>query len=278
MDRLNGPVAGTISTTFIEFGLSYVPGNPNYSWQIPMGLQGVPSVVVLCTCWLIPESPRWYIGRGNQERALELLTKYHGEGDPANGFVQLEMRQMVDSIDLNGSDKRWYDFRGLVGTRADRYRFFLVACVSSFSELDLPPTSYYLPLMVEAAGVTGTHTVLLLNALQTPIMMIFALSGLQFIERWGRRPSLMLSSAGMTLSVTMITVCTALTPHHKKAGPVGIFFLYLFLASESPQSIPGTMTETPQHLLSFGHHCKPCIHPRCSHSTIEPRVWRSTAS
>jgi hypothetical protein len=39
--------------------------------------------------------------------------------------------------------------------------------VSVFSELDLPPTSYYLPIMVEAAGVTNTHTVLLLNALQS---------------------------------------------------------------------------------------------------------------
>lgn len=219
-------------TTFIEYGMSFIPGDPNYGWQIPMGLQGVPSIFVLLTVWFIPESPRWYVGQGNNQRAYELLTKYHGNGDPDSEIVKMEMDQMVAAIDLNGSDKRWYDFRGLVRNRAERYRFFLVAMVSAFSELDLPPTSYYLPLMVEAAGITNTHTVLLLNALQTPIMMVFALTGLQFVERWGRRPSLMVSSAGMTISVTMITVCTALTPYHQQAGPAGIFFLYSFLASK----------------------------------------------
>lgn len=37
-------------------------------------------------------------------------------------------------------------------------------------------------------------------------MMISALTGLQFIEKLGRRPTLMLSSTGMSLSVVVITV------------------------------------------------------------------------
>ena len=63
-----------------------------------------------------------------------------------------------------------------------------------------------------------------------PIMLCFALTGLNIIERWGRRPSLIVSSTGMTISVTMITAMTAITPTHPKAGAVGITFLYCFLA------------------------------------------------
>lgn len=111
---------------------------------------------------------------------------------------------------------------------------FVISMVSIFSELDLPPTSYYLPIMVQAAGVTDTHTVLLLNAIQTPIMLCFALTGLNIIERWGRRPALMVSSAGMTISVIMITAMTAITPTHPQAGAVGITFLYVFLAGMCP--------------------------------------------
>lgn len=54
---------------------------------------------------------------------------------------------MAEVIELDGSDKRWWDFRSLFRTRADRYRIFLVSCISWFGELDLPPTSYYFPLM-----------------------------------------------------------------------------------------------------------------------------------
>lgn len=63
-------------------------------------------------------------------------------------------------------------------------------------------------------------------------MLCFALTGLNIIERWGRRPSLMVSSTGMTISVAMITAMTAVTPTHQHAGIVGILFLYVFLASE----------------------------------------------
>lgn len=42
-------------------------------------------------------------------------------------------------------------------------------------------------------------------------MMIAALSGLRFIEKWGRRPTLMCSSTGMALCVIVITVTSSVT-------------------------------------------------------------------
>jgi hypothetical protein len=85
-----------------------------------MALQGAPSVVTLALVWFIPESPRWYIAHGNQDKAKELLVKYHGNGDPNSRIVELEMRQMIEGIDTNGADKRWWDFGSLFKTRADR--------------------------------------------------------------------------------------------------------------------------------------------------------------
>jgi MFS family permease len=50
---------GTIVSTWLEFGLNYAHTNLSYPWRLPLALQGLPSVIVLCTVWLIPESPRW---------------------------------------------------------------------------------------------------------------------------------------------------------------------------------------------------------------------------
>ncbi|KIM76493.1 hypothetical protein PILCRDRAFT_12734 [Piloderma croceum F 1598] len=219
---------GTILSTWIEFGLSYVPGNPQFQWRVPMALQALPSVLVLAFIWFIPETPRWYISHGDDERAREILARYHGGGN-----LDSEITRGKQDNDLSPSviltTGRWWDFRGLLRTRGDRHRFFLVACIAFFGQWDLPPTSYYFPLLVELAGVTNEHIVLLLNALQTPIMMIAALCGLRQIEKWGRRPTLLFSSTGMCLCVVAITVCTALTSKSPKAGPAGIAFLYLFL-------------------------------------------------
>ena len=85
-----------------------------------MSLQGAPSVITLACVYFIPESPRWYIAHGYQEKARELLVKYHGNGDPNSRIVDLEMRQMIEAINVNGADKRWWDWRSLFQTKADR--------------------------------------------------------------------------------------------------------------------------------------------------------------
>ena len=85
--------------------------------------------------------------------------------------------------------------------------------------------------MVATAGITSEKSQLLCNALQTPIMMISTLVGLNFIDRWGRRKLLMISSAWMTISVAVIIACTATQAGHPAVGLAGIAFIYVFLVA-----------------------------------------------
>ena len=88
----------------------------------------------------------------------------------------------------------------------------------------------YFATTAKTAGITSERTQLLLNALQTPIMMAAALSGLRWMDRLGRRKLLVASSTGMALSVAGITACTAATQAGRTAaGGVGIAFVYIFL-------------------------------------------------
>lgn len=196
---------GTIVSTWLEYGLSFLNTNATFIWRVPMAVQGVPSVIVLATVWLIPETPRWHVGNDQVDKAREILVKYHGDGDPDSVVAALELEEMLEVISLEGSNKRWWDFRELFNDRAARYRTFLVTCIAWFGQLDLPPTSYYFPLMAKTAGITSSRTQLLLNALQTPIMMCAALCGLYFIGRFDRRPLLMFSSAGMSACVAIVS-------------------------------------------------------------------------
>lgn len=50
---------GTIISTWLEFGLNNANTTLSYPWRLPLAIQGLPSVVILCTVWFIPESPRW---------------------------------------------------------------------------------------------------------------------------------------------------------------------------------------------------------------------------
>jgi len=50
---------GTISTSWLEFGLSYLPGDAVVAWRLPLAVQTVPSLILLGAVYFIPETPRW---------------------------------------------------------------------------------------------------------------------------------------------------------------------------------------------------------------------------
>ncbi|OQV01787.1 hypothetical protein CLAIMM_07081 [Cladophialophora immunda] len=192
---------GAIVSTWLEYGIvNDTKGELN--WRLPMAVQAAPCLIVLA---------------------------YHGEGDPTHEIVQLEMDEMRDCVNTSGSDKRWYDYRELFNSRGARHRMFLVLCVGFFGQIDLPPTSYYMPLMAQNAGVTSEKQRLLMNALQSPIMTIGTLLGVRFIDIAGRRPMLMGSSSVCSFCVLMLVICSALQNTHHGLGLVGISFVYVFL-------------------------------------------------
>lgn len=219
---------GAIVSTWLEYGLvNDTKGEIN--WRLPMATQACPCVIVLACVWFLPESPRWLMSRGREEEARKFLVKYHGEGDPEHELVRIQMDEMKSAINTAGSDKKWYDYRELFNSRGARHRMFLVLCVGFFGQIDLPPTSYYMPLMAKNAGVTSTKQQLLMNALQSPVMTIGTLLGVRSIDLAGRRPMLMGSSSICTFCVMMVIICTALQDKNPHLGLTGISFVYVFL-------------------------------------------------
>ena len=62
----------------MPYGTSYIAGAN--SWRIPIWLQMVFSGVVLVFALLLPETPRWLMANDRHEEALDVMAKYHGEG------------------------------------------------------------------------------------------------------------------------------------------------------------------------------------------------------
>ncbi|TFB00386.1 Lactose permease, partial [Trichoderma ghanense] len=244
---------GTIVSTWLEFGLNHAKTTLSYPWRLPLAIQGLPSYDSV-RCLVHTREPP-YVGQGRISEAKAILIKYHGGGDPDALVASLELQEMIEVIEMDGSDKRWWDYRCLFDTRAARYRTFLVLCIAWFGELDLPPTSYYFPLMVKTVGITDVNTQLLLNAIQTPVMAAAALCGLSVVHKFGRRKLLMFSSAGMSISVAIITACTALQAGRPAVGGTGIAFLYIFLLVFAFAWTP-MQSLYPVEVLSFNSRAK----------------------
>jgi MFS family permease len=50
---------GTIISTWLEYGLYFIPTQSSFIWRLPLAVQGLPSIIILACVWFIPETPRW---------------------------------------------------------------------------------------------------------------------------------------------------------------------------------------------------------------------------
>ena len=70
----------------------------SWAWRIPSAIQALPSVIQLVFIWFIPESPRWLLDHGHEDKALEVLADLHGGGDPTNELVVLEFEEIKQQV------------------------------------------------------------------------------------------------------------------------------------------------------------------------------------
>ena len=72
----------------------------NVSWEIPVYLQMLfPALIVLFT-WFIPESPRWLYVNHKRDKAISVLTKYHGYGNRESAWVKLQLEEYEEHLNM----------------------------------------------------------------------------------------------------------------------------------------------------------------------------------
>lgn len=94
-------------------------------------------------CIFIPETPRWLFCNDQQEEAIRVLTKYHGGGNRRSPIVILTLREMIDRILIEGSDKRWWDYSEVFNSRAALSRLLCVGGIAVFGQVG---TKVYNPI------------------------------------------------------------------------------------------------------------------------------------
>lgn len=159
------------------------------AWRIPIWCQLISSGLVVIFVWFIPESPRWLYSHGHQDKAWDLITKYHGDGDRDNPFVQLQIRDFEEAISLEGSDKRWWDYRECFNSHNARWRMMCVCMAAVFSQLAQGGvTGYYIGGLLATAGITDPERVLNVNLGNTILSAGGAYLGATFVPKLRRRP------------------------------------------------------------------------------------------
>lgn len=166
------------------------------AWQWMLGVEVVPAVLYGLLSFAIPESPRFLISVGKKDRARQILAEVEGK--------EVDLDARVAEIEAAMHREHKASFKDLLGSR-----FFFLPIVwvgiglSLFQQLvGINVAFYYSATLWQSVGINPSDsffysfTTSIINIIGTVIAMVL-------VDRVGRRPLVLVGSAGMALALAV---------------------------------------------------------------------------
>lgn len=174
---------------------------PQEQWNIDLGWrwmfasETLPAVLFLVCLLLVPESPRWLTKQGREDDALSILTRV---GGPQR--ARYELAEIKDTLRQESGS-----FGDLFrpGVRIALAIAVVLAVLQQVTGINA--VLYYAPGIFRSAGaeVSSAQALLQTVALQA-VNVAFTLVAIWVVDRGGRRPLLLATSAAMGLSLALL--------------------------------------------------------------------------
>ncbi len=190
--------------------------NVNYGWRWMLGSEVIPAGIFFLLLFLVPETPRWLLANGQDDKARDVLLKI-------NGNKAFEIEEEIKST-LN--EERG-TFRELFGKR---YRMALIVGVvlALFSQITgINAIIYFAPEIFKSIGM-GVESAFFQTILIGIINTLFTFVAIWLIDKSGRRKLLLVGVFGMIICLLGTALCFQLEFF---SGPWLIIFILGFIAS-----------------------------------------------
>jgi hypothetical protein len=250
---------GSIIASGVARGGLNIGGNT--SWRLVIWIQLMFSSIIFLSAYFLPESPRWLYVNNKQSASKAMLTKFHGDGNSESEWVKLQLNEYEELLEMDGADKRWWDYRALFKNKSTCYRLFCNVCITIFGQwAGNAVLSYFMSKVLDTIGIHSTDgqaNIILINNCQ---QFCWALFGAGLVDRVGRRPLLLFSNIGCCIVWLAMTVSSALyaqsvpagadTGTNTAAGTACLAFIFIFGAVYSVGFTP-LQALYPVEVLSF---------------------------
>ncbi|KAF2457858.1 high affinity glucose transporter [Lineolata rhizophorae] len=190
---------GILIQYFIQYGASFADGGPDdpnqgtAAFRIPWGVQMVPGAILFAGLFFFPKSPRWLASKDRWDEAIQVLAHLHGNGDTQHPKVLAEYQEIEEALRFE-REEQVSSFKALVAPRIFK-RVLLGISIQAWSQLSgMNIMMYYIVYIMHAANIGDP---LLTASIQYIINVALTLPAIIFLDKWGRRPTLLLGSFGM---------------------------------------------------------------------------------
>jgi len=176
------------------------------AWRWMLGVAAFPSILYTLLCLVLPESPRWLIGRkGDRAAGLAVMHQIRPEATMAQ--LEAKADEILAASPGPVTSERFWTWR----LRVPILLAFLVAFFNQLSGINA--VLYFAPRIFEMTGL-GAEAALLQSVGIGITNLIFTFVGLWLIDRLGRRTLLYIGSIGYITSLGL-TAWAFFTQHYR---------------------------------------------------------------
>ena len=206
-------LAGAAGGSMAEFWLGFE------AWRWMFWVEILPASVFLLALFIIPESPRFLVLTRRKDEAHSVLAKLSG-ADAA--------RAKVEQIDASlAADHHKPRMRDLIDPATNRIRKLVWTGIglATFQQLvGINVVFYYGAVLWQSVGFSENDA-LLINVISGGLSIAAVVAALLLVDRIGRKPLLLIGSAGMavTLGILVVAFANATTAADGALGLDGIF-------------------------------------------------------
>jgi len=163
-------------------------------WRWMLGVEFLPAVIYFMLLFFVPKSPRWLFLNKNYDAAKKVLIKIHGNerGEKENAAIEknIQAEQNKESLKLLDLLKPSLRFILVVG--------LVVGVLQQITGINA--VYFYATSIFEQTGI-GTDAAFSSGVLLSSISVIFTFLAIYLIDKMGRRPLLLVGTAGIAISL-----------------------------------------------------------------------------
>ena len=223
-------VGGIAATAFINYFIAHAKGAPalpenqawliNTGWRWMFGTGVAPALLFALLLIPIPESPRWLIERRREDKARQILEKVGGAE-----FAKAEF----DSIKaaLSNEQGTW----GELFSARLRLPLFIGVALAILQQITGINVFLYFGATIfkTLSANTGVDAGLLTQIIINGACVLFTVIAIATVDRWGRRPLILIGALGMGISLVAMGVMAQVGASPAAASNWMLVFIILYI-------------------------------------------------
>ncbi len=186
-------------------------------WRYMLGSETIPAIIFFAAVFTIPNSPRWLAMKNRYDEAESILKKIRDKIDVSEELNEIKKSMLRERNSNEGSLlEKGIPKIVIIGV--------LLSCFQQVTGINV--IMYYGSEVFKSMGASGSAA-LLETSIVGAVNLIFTIVAILTVDRFGRKPLLMIGSAGMFVGITSLSFLI----YFKDFGEIALIAVLIFIAS-----------------------------------------------